>query len=207
VLRLVRPASEEIDRHLTTLDDAFSYSEVGATADLSAPLPEALEASYDVDRREFELGAGRDLFVRAADALMDWRNFGVPWVGLYGAGSPVEPGQVVASLVRVLGVWFLNPCRVVWVEPPSETSTRVGFAYGTLRGHAEHGEERFAVRFDPSSGRVDYEISAFSRPAGWLPRLGYPLARRVQRRFAIATADALARAISTSRPEGRASGR
>ena len=65
------------------------------------------------------------------------------------------------------------------------------FGYGTLAGHPESGEERFEVRFDPQTGAVSYEIQAFSRPALLLSRLGYPFARRVQRRFAEASARAL----------------
>ena len=60
---------------------------------------------------------------------------------------------------------------------------RAGFAYGTLAGHMLCGEERFVVSIDPASELVQYEIAAFSRPAGWLARLGRGNVRRLQRRF------------------------
>ena len=92
-------------------------------------------------------------------------------------------------------MWFLNPCRVVYADLESD-GDRAAFAYGTLQGHAEAGEERFRVSFDPRTEAVVYEIAAFSRPAIALTRLGYPLARRVQKRFARASAVALARAVA-----------
>lgn len=51
-----------------------------------------------------------------------------------------------------------------------------GFAYGTLPGHPEAGEERFLIHFDT----VRATIRAFSRPARWYTKLGAPLARRIQ---------------------------
>ena len=102
----------------------------------------------------------------------------------------------MASLARVCGLWFLNPCRVVWADLGDAGSTEAAFAYGTLDGHAESGEERFAIALDPATEQVRYEILAFSRPALALTRLGYPLARRVQRRFATASAEALVRAVA-----------
>ena len=89
----------------------------------------------------------------------------------------------------------LNPCRVVFCELSGD-SNRAAFAYGTLRGHAERGEERFAVRFDPASNEVLYSIAAFSRPASLFSKLGYPFARSLQKRFAVSSADALARAVA-----------
>ena len=72
----------------------------------------------------------------------------------------------------------------------------MAYAYGTLGGHAECGEERFRVSIDPTSEQVLYEIAAFSRPALLLSKLGYPFARRLQKRFALSSAHALARAAA-----------
>lgn len=44
----------------------------------------------------------------------------------------------------------------------------------------EAGEERFTVEAN-ESGQIWYRIRAFSRPALWIARLGYPLARQSQR--------------------------
>jgi uncharacterized protein (UPF0548 family) len=56
---------------------------------------------------------------------------------------------------------------------------RRGFAYGTLPGHPECGEEAFLLeRHD--DGRVTFTIIAFSRPAHALAKLAGPLVRRIQ---------------------------
>src|SRR3712207_7231330 len=58
--------------------------------------------------------------------------------------------------------------RVVYtVEEPD----RAGFAYGTLPGHPERGEELFLLDRAPD-GQLRLTISAFSRPATWLARAG-----------------------------------
>ncbi len=122
---------------------------------------------------------------------MAWRHFEIPWLELHGAATPVSDGQLVATLVSVARLWFLNPCKVVYT---AQSEDYAEFAYGTLDGHPEQGEERFRVRFDPATQAVTYEIDAFSRPAILLSRIGAPFARRLQRRFARASATALARA-------------
>jgi len=190
-----RPSATEIEARLRAGDEPFSYPEVGATRDFGATLPASLAPTYDLDHHHFPLGTGRALFDRAREALATWRHFkDVPWLEFHGGESPATQGQVVASLVSLSGFWLLNPCRVVYTELPEGPCDMAGFAYGTLKGHVECGEERFVVSFDPASEEVHYEIAAFSRPAVLLAKLGYPFARRVQRRFAVASAKALARA-------------
>ena len=70
------------------------------------------------------------------------------------------------------------PCRVVYVI---EEADRRGFAYGTLPGHPESGEEMFAVRYDPASGEVYAEVVAFSRHGTWWSRLAAPITALMQR--------------------------
>jgi len=188
VIRLERPTASEIAAVLAPTSPCFSYPEVGGTAD-----PDRISTRYDRDHHEFTLGNGRERFERARTALAEWRHFAIPWIEFHHAG-PVATGQVVATSVRVAGLWLVNPCRVVYADFSSDPDAVV-YAYGTLRGHAESGEERFRVSFDPESSQVRYQISAFSRPAIFLSRIGYPLARRLQRRFARASADALIAAV------------
>jgi uncharacterized protein (UPF0548 family) len=59
-----------------------------------------------------------------------------------------------------------------------------GFAYGTLKEHAESGKERFTVEWNRANDKVCYDILAFSRPRQTLARLGYPLSRFMQKQFA-----------------------
>jgi uncharacterized protein (UPF0548 family) len=196
LIRPRRPSEREIADALRAADAPFSYPEVGATAPAAPPLREALGRGYDVDRYAAVVGNGRAAFDRARDALAEWRHFDIPWLELHGSRR-VETGAVVATVVRVAGVWLLSPCRVVYAElaPDAESAC---FAYGTLPGHALRGEERFRVFLDSATGEVRYEIIAFSRPAGAFATLGRPLGRRIQRRFAGASQSALRNAVSSS---------
>lgn len=195
LFRLRCPSDREIESLLGAGLAPLSYPEVGATARLDSPaVRESLGARYDLDRHEFTLGSGPALFDRARSALMAWRHFAIPWLDFRGPDR-VEPDQVVATLLRVAGLWFVNPCRVIYADARPEQGL-VSYAYGTLPGHAESGEERFSVSLDPATQEVRYQIAAFSRPALLLSRLAYPLARRIQRRFAMSSAQALARAVA-----------
>jgi uncharacterized protein (UPF0548 family) len=200
MIRLQRPTDAEIAGLLAAPDRALSYPEVGATA---SPISIAdLPSTYVIDRRRFALGTGRALFREARAALLVWRHFEIPWLELHGGAYSVHAGQVVATSTRVFGVWFVNPCRVVYCEDGDAGSDQVAFAYGTLAGHVESGEERFSVHHDRESDAVQFEILAFSRPAVLLTRLGYPFARRIQRRFGGAAAEALARACGGQADSG-----
>ena len=196
MIRLRRPSAHEIRTRLDAIDRNFSHCEVGGTADPAAL--EDLASHYVIDRRRFPLGRGRDLFAQARAALFAWRHFEIPWLELHGADRPVHEGQVVATLTHAFGIWFLNPCRVVYrVDLPGETD-EAAFAYGTLSGHVASGEERFTVRRDPRTDEVYFEILAFSRPAMLLTRVGHPWMRRVQKRFADSAAEAITRACERS---------
>ena len=146
----------------------LTYSEVGATA--AAELP----AGYDHQHAERQIGTGDQRFEQAADAVMHW--------GMQrGSGLRVQASSEVAvvSAVVLVRMGFLPaPCRVVYVI--DEPDVR-GFAYGTLPGHPESGEERFAVRRDPTTSSVFAEVSAFSRPATWWSKLGGPVVSVAQR--------------------------
>lgn len=83
----------------------------------------------------------------------------------------------------------LAPCRIVYVL---EEPYRRGFAYGTLPGHPERGEESFVVTRSPD-GEVRFTVTAFSRPADLLARLGAPVAGRIQRRVTRRYVEGLAR--------------
>ena len=92
-------------------------------------------------------------------------------------GTPfIVPGDSV-----VLGIPFgpfhvTAAARVVYVV---DDVNRKGFAYGTLPGHPESGEESFIVE-RTEDGSVWLEISAFSRPANALWWIVYPVLRLSQ---------------------------
>ncbi|MGO9929372.1 MAG: DUF1990 family protein [Mycobacterium sp.] len=146
----------------------LTYREVGATA--AGQLP----AGYNHQHAERQIGTGQQRFEQAAHAVMHW--------GMQrGSGLRVQANSEVAVVdaVVLVRMGFLPaPCRVVYVidEPDMR-----GFAYGTLPGHPESGEERFVVRRDPASSAVFAEVSAFSRPAAWWSKAGGPLVKVAQR--------------------------
>ena len=100
-----------------------------------------------------------------------------------------------STLARVFGLWTVNVCRVVYVFEESSVVEKFGFAYGTLPRHVECGEERFTVEWHRDDDSVWYDILAFSKPGHILTRLGYPLARRLQKRFAVDSMQAMQRAV------------
>ena len=102
---------------------------------------------------------------------------------------------MVAILARSLGLWWLNACRIVAVVNEHGPVNRFGFVYGTLPDHAGSGEERFLIEWDREEGSVWYDILAFSWPRHVLARLGYPWARRVQKRFGRDSAAAMCRMV------------
>ncbi len=85
--------------------------------------------------------------------------------------------------------------EIVYVVDESGPTNRFGFACGTLPGHVESGEERFLVEWDDADDAVWYDILAFSRPNHVLTRLGYPVVRRLQRRFGRDSAAAMRKAV------------
>src|SRR5262245_14947922 len=171
----------------------LTYAAVGSTA--AAPPP-----GYAVDRTRVRLGAGAGVFRAAKDALERWDQFRLGWVEAYPADTPLRAGEVVAVVARVWGLWWVNACRVVYSVDEAGPAERFGFAYGTLPGHAESGEERFVVEWDRADDAVWYDVLAFSRPRHPLARLGYPLTRRTQRRFARDSAAVMRRAVGRPLP-------
>lgn len=139
----------------------FTYPEVGATA---GPIPPGYHHIGYIS----QIGTGQQRFEQAADAVMHW--------GMQrGAGLRVQASSDVVTVgaVVVVKLGFLRaPCRIVYVL--DEPNLR-GFAYGTLPGHPESGEERFAVRYEPLTAAVFAEVSSFSRPANRWSKAGRPL--------------------------------
>jgi uncharacterized protein (UPF0548 family) len=150
---------------------------------------------FKVDRASGVVGHGPAAFERAKRALIEWRQFGLEWVRLFPAVPTIEPGSVVAVLVRHLGFWSLNGCRVLSVVGSPADDRRFGFIYGTLINHAEMGEELFEMSLNHETGDVVYRLVAISRPRAALARLGYPIARALQARFRRDSIQAVRRAI------------
>jgi len=179
------PTTETIDRVLGERSAAeFSYPHVGATR-------EEMPDGYHVDRRSAIIGRGADDFEMAKQGIRNWALFDLPWVRAF-PGSELAPGVLVAVVARVLGFWWTNVSRVVYVVDEVE---RFGFAYGTLDLHVESGEEFFEVERSRETDEVRFRIAAFSKARHPLARLGYPMSRAAQRRFAIGSIEAMRRSL------------
>ncbi len=170
----------------------FSYAAVGATAGTPPP-------DYVLDHRRTKLGEGEAVWRAARSALRRWEQFRLGWVEAGPPQTPIRVGSTIAVLARVYGVWWLNACRIVYVIDEDGPIARFGFAYGTLPGHVEKGEERFLLQWDRSDNAVWYDILAFSRPNHILTRLGYPLVRRRQKQFGRNSTAAMLGAVASAR--------
>lgn len=172
-----RPTEQRIRAIIANQQDKpFSYTEVGASRG-------QLPSGYTVLHNRAELGRGLAKFLRASKAVHQWKMFDFPGVSLCWPTTPIQPGNVVAVLMKHFGFWCLNFCRIVYVIDEDTSIRRFGFAYGTLAEHAERGEERFTVEWDRTSDLVAYDILSFSRPGNWKTLVAYPLARWLQRHF------------------------
>lgn len=156
--------------------EPFNYPHVGRTREEPPP-------GYVVDHNRVQLGEGEAVFTAACRALECWQMFNLGWVQLCWPDAPIQEGTTVAILVNLYGIWWLNASRIVYPIDETAPIRRYGFAYGTLTDHAESGEERFSVEWREDD-TVWYDLLAFSRPHHILARIGRPLARRTQKRFA-----------------------
>ncbi len=190
MFNLTAPTEDVVRRFiLKQKDSGFSYPEVGASA-TTAPV------GYNVDHNRIQLGKGEATWQRATKAIRGWQMFSLPWVGFHWPSAPIQIGTDVAVSIHHFGFYSLNACRIVYVVDEESPTKRFGFAYGTLAEHAESGEERFTVEWNREDDSVWYDILAFSRPRQALARVGYPLSRLLQKRFAVGSKAAMLQAVT-----------
>ena len=182
-----RPSPLAIDRFLRESHDLpTSYGPVGLVKEVCP--------DRRVDEEVVAIGHGREDFERARAALMTWKQCDIGWLQVFPQRTPVAVGTIVAVLIRHLGFWSLNGCRVVYdVGGPSDT--RFGYAHGTLVNHAEAGEEIFEVFIDGKTGNVMYRIRAASWARSPLAWLGQPVVRLLQAQFRRDSVEAMRRAV------------
>ncbi|MCM1976218.1 MULTISPECIES: DUF1990 domain-containing protein [Streptomyces] len=151
---------------------SFSYEHVGGTREHDFCPP-----GFRPLHVRTRIGEGHDIFHRAAEAVLTWDLHRAMGVGIAASADRAAPGvDVTVTLAGVIKA----PCRVVWtVEEPR----RAGWAYGTLAGHPECGEESFVVD-RTGDGTVWLTVHAFSRAAKWYARAGGPATRGLQQAYA-----------------------
>lgn len=154
--------------------DGLSYPDRGATA--CRPLP----AGYHHLHHRTRIGHGRAAFEAAGVAVTTFHAHRTSGMRVRADAVAVRPGSRAVVGIGLGPLRISAPCEVVWTayEP-----TRVGFAYGTLTGHPESGEESFVVDMD-ADGTVWFTVTAFSRPASWYTRLAGPVVPFLQRSYA-----------------------
>ena len=116
-------------------------------------------------------------FAAADRAMMTWQVQARSGLQVWASSLRVEPGVVVVLRLGLGAVGLNIPCRVVNVVDEPD---RQGFSYGSLPGHPEAGEESFLLERG-TEGAVTFTVSAYSRPASTLARLGGPATGWVQR--------------------------
>ncbi|MFJ3495548.1 DUF1990 domain-containing protein [Streptomyces sp. NPDC086091] len=150
----------------------FTYEDVGATRE-----PGFCPPGFHRMQVRTRLGEGEAVFRRAAEAVLTWELHRALGVGVETdadrAAPDVDVTLTLAGMVKA-------PCRVVWTV---EEYRRAGWAYGTLSGHPESGEESFVVD-RTGDGTVWLTVSAFSRAATWYARAGGPATRALQQAYA-----------------------
>jgi uncharacterized protein (UPF0548 family) len=172
-MRFVRPSdSAAMMRLLEDLESTEpTYSDIGAT--LAGKKPEG----FHHDHYGAVIGQGADAFQMAVTGLKTWKAHRLPGMRVFPEDQVIRTGATVVVTLGTPIAAVAAPCRVVGVV---DGQTRWGFAYGTLPGHPERGEESFAVSMSPDD-TVHFEIEAFSRPVDPLVHLSGPIGRGIQR--------------------------
>ena len=186
-VRLGRPDHATLDELLARAAvSSLTYDHVGST------LPSTEVPGRTIRTEQLDLGVGPAAFDAAVAGLRTW----VCHRGLGATVHPADPSlEVGTSLLVVLHVGPVSvvvPDRIVAVV---DEPRRFGFAYGTLEGHQERGEESFVVEH-LDDDRVVATIGLDARAATISARLAAPAVGWFQRlavhRYLSAWRDAVA---------------
>jgi uncharacterized protein (UPF0548 family) len=153
----------------SSVRDAPTYQEVGATQH------EVLPSGYHHVHVERRLG-DPSVFERAVTGLETWKAHEGAGMVVYPLESRLAPDATVLTSIKMGPLTMVAPCRIVRLW---KSDNSFGFAYGTLPGHPESGEESFSL--ERRNDGTYFTIRAFSRSASLLVRLGAPVGRAVQR--------------------------
>lgn len=154
---------DETLREAARLD--VTYSQVGSTMNPAV-------ACYS---RTVELG--QDTFEAAVEGLKTWvchRGIGAT---VHPEGAPIALGTTSLVVLPAGPIRLLVPTRIVAVVDEPD---RFGFAYGTLPGHPERGEEAFLIERHPD-GHTTATIRVLAEGDWLIARLAAPVVRRLQR--------------------------
>ena len=163
----------------------LTYPEVGRTRET-----ELLPRDAHALRRRTRVGAA-EVFDAAANFVLRYEMQRAAGFTVSATSSRATEGAEVTMRARFGPLRIVAPTRVVYVIDEPD---RQGFAYGTLPGHPESGEELFLV--ERLGNETWVEIRAFSRPGRWYTRLGGPVVRRVQHRTTVKYLESVRAAVA-----------
>ena len=187
MLLLRRRSPVELDTLLSlAIREDPSYPEVGATG--TAVLP----PGYRHDRQHRRIGDSQ-VFDRAATGLRHWAAHEGAGVHIFPHDHPVSLGATILAVISLGPGQVVAPCRIVRVIDEFD---KFGFAFGTLPGHPERGEEAFVV--ERRTDGTFFCITAFSKLAVPLARLTGPIGRAIQLAINRRCLNALARYAQSS---------
>lgn len=178
--------------YLAELADRLRYQEV-TYAERGQTKSALLPVGYLHQRVTAVVGRGEVAWANAREGLLRWRAHKGAGLTIYPTDALIEPGVVVIATAQFGPVCLVIPCKVIYRTDEAE---RFGFAYGTLPGHPERGEEAFHVTQD-NEGTVRFEVVAFSRPADLVAKIGAPIGRAVQAATTRRYIEGLMRAVTT----------
>lgn len=154
------------------------------------------ERWWFVDRHSEVVGHGTADFELAKEALRQWTQFRMPWTVPALPVATLAVGSTAGYSARAVGVWWSYCCQILsTIDEPNQ----FGFVYGTVRGHAERGEERFLVAHDAATDEVTYQLFAMSRPGRWFTWCGLPVGRLTQAKFRRGSSEAVRAFIAAGR--------
>ena len=161
-----RAMRAELVRRLASAD--LTYHNVGATR--GTLLPDTItKAPPECSGKKAET------FAAATAELFSWQAH-LRAGPVTTSTATAEPGTVGPARRRRASA-DARARRVIYTITEPEL---MGFAYGTLPGHPESGEEAFTISHQ-DDGLVIFAISAFSRPATNVARAAGPLGLMIQR--------------------------
>ena len=200
---LRKPTADDIHHYLQAQrQEDFSYADVGLSEWDGHP------QGFNVARHTVDLGRGPQAYDAARSAIDSWSMFPAEMASLYWPSVEPAVGNEVVVGFRAGPLWSLNPCRVVYtVNSQVGLVQKYGFAYGTLPGHVEKGEERFQVLWDLATDRVTYEIFCFSAAQHLLATVGYPFVLYQQARFRRLSGRAMQKYVAAAKAPGQQSDR
>lgn len=171
--------------------EGFTYRRVGMAREPDQPPPEGFHRL----RVSTRLGTGAGVQRAAVRALFDWRMHRAAGLTVAADAPSARTGARVTLGLGVGPLRLRAPCRVAWTDRAAD---RAAWAYGTLPGHPQCGEEAFVIRQLPD-GAVWLTVTAVSRPAAWYARAAGPAGRWAQRGVALAYGRALRRLVRARR--------